>query len=144
MPPSYFLICFKRNNRNWTMKPFWGLGWFWSSIFRGRHDISTSTYLTRYIATLGDPHHSRNVFTHYILEAMQLVIYKSWDTHTLYMSLVESVLKKKLCTLGSSSSISVEQNLFEFLSQIRSLAPNSKRNFTINKLIGLKAYHMID
>ena len=25
---------------------------------------------------------------------MQLVIYKSWDTHTLYMSLVESVLKK--------------------------------------------------
>ena len=123
MPPSYFfLLCFKRNNRNWTMKPFWGLGWFWSSIFRGRawywwYMIQLGTYLL--IATIGDPHHSRNVFTHYILEAMQLVIYKSWDTHTLYMSLVESVLKKKLCTLGSSSSISVEQNLFECLAQIR-------------------------
>lgn len=37
------------------------------------HD--TTRYLL--IATIGDPHHSRNVFTHYILEAMQLVIYKS-------------------------------------------------------------------
>ena len=60
------------------------------------HD--TTRYLL--IATIGDPHHSRNVFTHYILEAMQLVIYKSRDTHTLYMSLVESVLKKKFMYFG--------------------------------------------
>ena len=35
---------------------------------------------------------------------MQLVIYKSWDTHTLYMSLVESVLKKNY-VLSSIKSI---------------------------------------
>ena len=70
--------------------------------------VQVRTYLTRYIATLGDPHHSRNVFTHYILEAMQLVIYKSWDPHTLYISL-ESVLKKNLL-----ASITMEQNLLEF------------------------------
>ena len=83
----------------------WSLFEAWADFGRafleaGMISVQLHTYLTRYIATLGDPHHSRNVFTHYILEAMQLVIYKSWDTHTLYMSLVESVLKKKTMYFG--------------------------------------------
>ena len=78
----------------------WSLFEAWADFGRtfleaGMISVQVRTYLTRYIATLGDPHHSRNVFTHYILEAMQLVIYKSWDPHTLYISL-ESVLKKKI------------------------------------------------